>query len=283
MKQLLFLLSIIALLNVACEEVSPEINPVMGPVDDPGGETPVDEQGKQVLIEEFTGVRCVNCPAGSQAIEDLLAIHGDQLVAVSIHAGSFAPPYPESQYDFRTPDGDNLLNYLGFPLGFPTAVVNRTVFDGETRLQIAQSLWPGYIAQVVAEDPQVKIGIEMDYAPESRAMKASTTLYVQETLPIDEYKITALVTEDGVADWQETPDGKQEDYVHKHIFRDIITNTTGDLITEDLIAGAEIEIDFDYDLPLEWDANNCHLVVFVHLDKDDEKDVIQVHEVSFIE
>ena len=133
MKKLLLICCAFALFSLGCDEISPKINPIVDQGDCPlVDESVVSGQERQVLIEEFTGVRCVNCPAGSQAIEDLLAIPGERLVAISIHAsGPFSPPYPESLYDFQTPDGENLLNFLGIPLGFPTAVVNRHQFAGE--------------------------------------------------------------------------------------------------------------------------------------------------------
>ncbi|MDV7402453.1 hypothetical protein RZS08_64120, partial [Arthrospira platensis SPKY1] len=65
-----------------------------------------------MLIEEFTGVRCVQCPAGSADIETYLAIHGEQLIAVSIHAGGFSFPFDESVHDFRTEEGEALNSFL---------------------------------------------------------------------------------------------------------------------------------------------------------------------------
>jgi hypothetical protein len=46
----------------------------------------VPEGDKVVLLEEFTGKGCTNCPKGSREIENLLTIFPDNLIAVSIHA-----------------------------------------------------------------------------------------------------------------------------------------------------------------------------------------------------
>lgn len=119
MKKFILSFFLLSFLLSACEEIPPTLNPV-DPNPGGGGAMP-----RKVLIEEFSGVKCVNCPAGSEAIENLIKIYGDQLIAISIHAGFFAPPYAESKYDFRSADGTNLLSYLGEPLGYPTAVVNR--------------------------------------------------------------------------------------------------------------------------------------------------------------
>ena len=90
MQRIHFLWLLLLCSTLACEEISPLITPSSG--ESPPTDTPVAEQQRQVLIEEFSGVQCVNCPAGSEAIEDLINIHGSQLVTVSIHFGFFSKP-----------------------------------------------------------------------------------------------------------------------------------------------------------------------------------------------
>ena len=97
----------------ACTEIAPVV-PALG--------------DRKVLVEEFTGVRCVNCPAGASELDNLRGIYGDRLVVVSVHAGEFSPPFSDSRFDFRTPEGEALEKRLGAPLGYPTAVINRKQF-----------------------------------------------------------------------------------------------------------------------------------------------------------
>ena len=42
---------------------------------------------KNVLLEDFTGQRCVNCPRGSEVIEQLQEAYPERLIAVGIHGG----------------------------------------------------------------------------------------------------------------------------------------------------------------------------------------------------
>jgi hypothetical protein len=278
MNKLSHFLFLFALLTYfGCEEIPPTLNPNMG--GGPGDPTDVDSQQRQVLIEEFTGVRCVNCPAGSEAIEVLKGIYGPRLVVVSIHAGSFAPPYPESLYDFRTPQGNSILSYLGEPLGYPTAVVNRRLFDGEFDLQLGQNQWAGYVAQELAGQPKIKIGLEKDYISASRSLKVDATLYVQETIAAGDVRISAMITESDILDYQLTPDDKQPDYKHKHVLRTMMTAYDGNPITEVLGQGAVIEKSFTMTLPESWNAGNCRVIVFVHLNGA-QKDVLQANEID---
>jgi hypothetical protein len=42
-------------------------------------------EAKHVVIEEFTGVRCPNCPQGHQIISAIKAANPEKVVAVSFH------------------------------------------------------------------------------------------------------------------------------------------------------------------------------------------------------
>ena len=51
-------------------------------------EMPVFE--RRVLLEDFTGQKCRNCPKAHREISSLKEVYGDNLIAVSIHAGGYA-------------------------------------------------------------------------------------------------------------------------------------------------------------------------------------------------
>lgn len=272
MKKIIYLLFLsCSFLLTNCSEIPPEINPI-----DPnigGGQG----QQRNVLVEEYTGVRCVNCPAGSEALQTLIGIYGERLAVVSFHAGFFSPPYPESQYDFRTPDGNSLLSFLGEPLGYPAAVVNRRLFSGEPRLQIGQGLWAGYIAEEIVIAPRVEIDLQTTYDTINRQLDITVDLTVIESLVGEEIKLSIALTEDDIADAQLTPQGKQLDYIHKHVLRDMITNFDGNLLTETLSVGAKVSRTFNYTVSSDWDAAKCKIIAFVSLGGG-SKEVLQVQQ-----
>ncbi|PSR15255.1 MAG: hypothetical protein DA408_02225 [Bacteroidetes bacterium] len=266
------------LLGFACDEVAPVLNPI----DTGGGPVPVAEQERQVLIEEFTGVRCVNCPAGSAAIEALRAVYGVKLVAVSIHAGFFAQPYAESQENLATPIGNSILSLLGEPLGYPTAVVNRTRFNGEENRQVGQSTWAGYIAEELQHAPQVKIDLQRTYNEATREVTVRADLYIVENITDPDVRLTVYLTENNLSDSQLTPAGQQNDYIHKHVFRTALGAFDGDQLSESLVAGAVVSRSFTYTLAANWNPEECHIVAFVHRGGSDLK-VLQAHEVGVVE
>ncbi len=256
MKQIIFFLSLI--IWAACSEISP-IVPSLG--------------DKKVLVEEFTGVRCVNCPAGAAELENLKSIYGDRLVVVSIHAGDFAPPYSDSKYDFRTTEGTALEAWLGVPLGYPTAVVNRKKFDGQRSVQVTKANWAGLIADESKTVSLLNLVINKKYIKDSRDLTMTVTLIPTEKLP-DDLRLSVLLTENDVVDQQETPQGKKSDYNHKHVLRRIIS---GD--AKGVVLNGALSWTGNFKVPTTWVAEKCQLVVVAHRGGD-IKDVLQVSEVK---
>lgn len=267
----------VLMLAFSCEEVPPIVDPCGG---GGGGPGPGDNLRK-VLIEEFTGVRCVNCPAGSDAIEALLGVHGEQLVAVSIHAGTFAVPHSESQQNLANPTGSSILSLLGSPLGFPTAVVNRTQYSGEERRQVGLSTWAGYIAEELAKEPEVRIEVETGYNDGTREVTIDADFHILQDITADDVRLTVFVTENNIIDSQTTPEGRQDDYVHKHVFRTAVSAFDGNPINDDLSANGMISRSLSVTLDELWDVNECHIVVFLH-QGGGTLDVIQAEEVSVL-
>ena len=249
--------------SVSCEEVGPSINLV--------------QTDRVVVIEEYTGVRCVNCPDGSDKIQDIITQKGDdKVIAISIHAGIFSAPYNgESNEDFRTPDGTSLLSYLGEPQGYPAAVVNRVHYDGQQDRSVGLNDWSGYINEELQKAPKVRLDMTKDYDATTRELKGSAELFFFEEVS-GNVNMTFLITEDDIEDVQVTLDGKKYDYKHKHVLRKVISSSyTGDLIGTDIAANFTTTINFNYVLPAEFNAEKCNIVAFVNRDEGATLDVLQ--------
>ncbi|MCB0704690.1 MAG: Omp28-related outer membrane protein [Saprospiraceae bacterium] len=281
MKKFLIPLIALGFFLGSCNEIPVVINPVMDG-DPPPDTIVVDGQDRQVLIEEFTGVRCVQCPAGSAEIQDLLAIYGNRLIAISLHAGEFSPPHPDSEFDFRTNEGDNIINYVGNPLGYPSAVIDRKLFPGEFDLQLGKSLWAGYIASETANPPKVRIGIAPEYNEGSGNLNVDVVIFVDEEVTDADIRLSVAITEDNIVDRQTTPEGEDYEYVHKHVFRGMMTNWDGDALEGSLFQNQKIEKSFSMAIPSDWKPEDCHVIAYVHLAGTD-KEVLQAAQVEMVE
>lgn len=258
---------------LSCNENSPVI-PCLSCEDE---EVVIQPTDKKIIIEEFTGVRCVNCPAGSAEIEGLLDIHGEQLIAVSIHAGFFSTPYTNSKEDYTTPDGTALEGFLDSPLGYPTAVINRKLFENQDDRQVSQSAWAGLVQQEKGQLSPLVLDLNLDFDETTRQLTATTNIQSAETLT-GEYRYSVMVIENGIVDVQLTPEeGEKEDYVHKHVLRDMMTPFDGESIDEAFTAGTTVEKVHQMILPENYNATKVSVIVMVH-ETGDSREIVQVEE-----
>lgn len=253
-----------------CEEIPPTITPC--------------QTSRVVLVEEFTGIKCVNCPTGTEKLEVLSKQNPGQIIVIGIHAGFFAGDH--NGFDLKCPDGEQLeANYLGPVSGYPSASINRKVFEGEADVVTDLAEWAGYIGSEICQRPIAELAINTTYDDDTR--KASVTVNVTPSsffteLLEHDLAVTVMITENNIVGYQVTPTGIEYSYNHKHVLRDIITdNYTGDiLVTKGNVLNQEQKVITDYEIPSDWDPENCHVVAFIHYkDGDNNKNVLQAAEV----
>lgn len=256
----------------ACQEVSSDIDPPSV-----NNNPPVDTTGevlRHVLIEEFTGVQCVNCPQGSQLIENLINTHGGRLISISIHAGAFADPFSGSAYDLSTDTGEQLDALIGPVEGYPSAAINRNAFGTGGRIHFSPT-WAGFVEDELAIPPQVDVQIANSFNENNGELTASITVNFLETLTGD-LSLSVMITENDIVDLQDDTSGLIEDYKHKHVFRTMLTNVAGNPIATQA-TGTNLQESFTFNIPAEWNADKCKVVAFVHRTAPD-LEVLQVSE-----
>ncbi len=115
-----------------------------------------------ILLEEFTGHTCVNCPEATKLAHDLKQSYGEKLLLLSIHAGSLAEPSGAPyEADFRTTPGTAIFNHFA-PIGVPTGMVNRTESGGSVVL--FKDGWEPAIQALVDLPQQASIDISVELA-----------------------------------------------------------------------------------------------------------------------
>jgi len=117
---------------------------------------------KVILLEEFTGHLCVNCPEATILAHDLKQTYGEQLVLLSIHAGDLAEP-DQSPFDadYLTEAGTAIFNEFA-PLGVPTGMINRTEYQGSYVL--FKDSWEPAIQELINLPQLASIDISVELA-----------------------------------------------------------------------------------------------------------------------
>ena len=106
--KILFFVAVASYIISSCDKVTPPFIDKNG-----GGDTA--QIVKKILLEEFTGHKCVYCPTASKTAHDLKEIYGKQLVSVAMHAGTLAEPDGSGDFtaNYTTTTGDDLYaHYL---------------------------------------------------------------------------------------------------------------------------------------------------------------------------
>lgn len=240
---------------------------------------------RKVLIEEFTGHTCTNCPQGAAQLESLISTYGNQIVPMGIHSdATFCDPRvladgTPAQFingvaayttDFRTSDGDayrNTFGVNGIPKGFVSRVSNGTPFGfGQ---------WDSEFQIIQGDTPPLTIGISTLYNDSARLVKTVVNTEWL-TSSAGNYKLQVQFVEDSLVDWQLNSGVNDPDYLHRHVFRGSLNGTWG----TDIPSANQGDIDtqeFTYIIPANFKKKDCIVVVFVYKDNPDYE-IVQVEE-----
>lgn len=107
MKYFCLSLLLFTMLLTGCDTVAPGDRLI---------EIPAAAVRRNVLIEEFTGQRCLNCPEATAVIKTLQDNYSaDRLIAVAIHAGPLSVKSSAGVVGLRTPLGDTYYKKWAVP------------------------------------------------------------------------------------------------------------------------------------------------------------------------
>lgn len=180
---------------------------------------------KSVLLEEFTGIHCPNCPRGHQTAESLINDFYPYVYAIAVHAGGYAVPRLESEPDYRTIYGDSLVEQLKVT-GFPTATINRHTFKGE--FIFSTNDWRVRTRLIHQDTAVVNLYIDMQMDIPKRELKVTVEGYYTQTVDVPFHVLHLALLQSNILGPQA---GSAEDvYAHKHMLRDMLTGFSGDTV-----------------------------------------------------
>ena len=212
------------------------------------------EVQRAVLIEDFTGQNCLNCPRAHETIAKLQEQYGkDQVVAVSIHGGNMAVWTNSRMLGLRNDLGDEYNNFWGCT-SWPTGMVNRK--GGLS----TDEQWATAVYNEIQKAPPVRISVWTIQQTGERRYSVTVNL-----LATEDYsgKLQLWITENGIVAPQRMPDGSvNATYTHNNVLRAAANGTWG---TELRLARGEHHTDvFNFETDAEWKTENLNLVVFAY-------------------
>ena len=211
-----------------------------------------------VLLEDYTGVRCVNCPAAAEIASNLQTQYGEHLVVLGVHPNS-ALQNPNGGFpDFRTDDGNEWNNYFNI-FAYPNGLVNRTGIVGAAE-------WTSAVNSVIGNDAPVRLIVKTEFDNATRELKVSIHSKFLQTVESNDIRLTTCMMEDNIIGKQTTASGIDENYVHRHVFRGTADGQTWGRVlssTESISAGSNFITNMKFTLSDEYNADEFYIVAFI--------------------
>lgn len=275
-SKLLILLLSFSFILVSCDVIDEGDRLI---VDDQIPERP--DVKKKVLLEEFTGIYCKNCPEASAIAHDIQKNLGEQLVVVNLHAGIFS-----SNSDLASPAAKEYHDhfYTQSQKYYPSGMISRTKIDGKYA-QESYSKWDNMVMTRLEsdflKDKEFSFTIYPEYSEENNNISVRTEIESVDAL--SGLKLQLWVTESKLIRRQSTPDGNVDyNYEHNHVLRDAINGIWGEAIPAiPPVSTYEMQSEA-YSLEgKDWVVENLDIVAFIYDAASEE--VLDVIEVKLID
>ena len=229
----------------------------------------VEPFGKTVLIKDFTGARCVNCPAAAEYAHNLQhQLDENHIFIMSVHAGFLAQPmggFP----NFLTDEGTEWYNNHN---SNPLFAVDHVALTEGNALNEGQIDAP--VAAALLEEQSFEIVVSPNYDEASRHLQVGVKAVALEDRD-GEFYITVCLVEDHITGWQTVPGGVDKEYDFRNVFRGTLNGAYGDAF-EDFNVDSNDIFNFSYNTEInaDYNADECYLMVYVY-DKSQGDKILQ--------
>lgn len=184
---------------------------------------PADMQ-RRILLENFTGTDCSNCPDGHKYIEVAIAGREEGYALVSHHSGYYPDP-------FTMQESESYTYFFGGSPFAPGVMANRSVLrEGDTKIvyEANNRSYTNAVVDAFAES-QPYVGVEVFTAldEQCRRLDVKVDLFTYVMPSEGEHRLTVFLTQDSLIYAQA---GGSPSYVHNHVLRGVLTATWGDAV-----------------------------------------------------
>lgn len=238
----------IGLLMAGCDEI---------PSDDRYIEVEAVKVERTVLLEDFTGQGCVNCPAAHKIIEALEDQYGHNFIAVSIHAGPFGVSADNKRYTGLMQEDGQIYNDRYGIIDYPQGVL-----DGRLPALNADQ-WASAVYDEISVKTPVSIKVDADLENETGDICVDCTVSSSED--VDGNLLLWMVESGIVARQEDINEGRIPDYVHNNVFRACINGIDGTAVS----VTSSHEVNVSYTIAVKntdtekWNIDNLSVVAFV--------------------
>lgn len=214
---------------------------------------------KTVLVAEFTGMNCVNCPTGAETIHNVQLAYPGDVIAVGLHPENNVNtrPIPGLDQDFQSHEATVFYEYDKFKTAyFPAAIIDGAAPNSNI------NEWSSLIISQLSNTSPVVINVDADFDKSSRKLVVNYDVKFNEVY-MNRCSILLWVMENNIVGIQQTPTGYVTDYVHNHVLRASVNGDWGVELGAYFEPEMTVSGSAEMTLPEKWVAENCQVVAFV--------------------
>jgi hypothetical protein len=232
---------------------------------------------RKVLIEDYTGHKCGNCPPAAEMLTSLEnnSFDGFQIVPMAVHAGSFAfvnpPTFPTNLQSTAGTAWDGNAAFGVSGQGNPNGLVNRRGFSqGAGSFVKTHPTWGSSAASMDTMVANFQLTIVNLFDTSTKKLTTTVTAKALKALT-GTYNVSVVLTEDSIIAEQEDyrlTSSPQiiPNYVFNHVLRGAINGTWGDQVFNGNISNGQTvsKTYFNFQFPANYKAKHCHVIAFIY-------------------
>ncbi len=225
---------------------------------------------KNVMLEDYTGHRCPNCPSAGEIALEIEQDNPDRVFVSTIHASTdgyfqLVVP-PEFVLDFTTTEGDGYANDLFGFQGNPMGTINRVLGGYQNSVWYISNGWEQKCEEVMQSDLDVNLQLQYNYFPSTNGLFIHVETDFLNDMEGDYNLVVSVLREEIIAP-QETLTGIDHHFHHHSVFSGNVNGTWGTRIVSGSVnANADnIETMYTYEVPSDptFDIENLTLLTYV--------------------
>ncbi len=234
---------------------------------------------RKVLIEDYTGHSCGNCPAAADELEKIAKKYPNNIVALAVHAGYFTKVKTDQPTNLTCAAGNAYDDkFENSSAGNPNGLVSRIDFPKGSQAHIKK--WPNWQADAIT---LMKKPAEFLLKITKSIDTTNSTLTIDATIDVtskgfnsSSYKVVALLSENKIVAEQldyRLPSSNQinPDYVFQHVLRANVSDIWGVPVFPGGSAVNELskitiptfKVDLKSTIP-NIKPLNCYLICFIY-------------------
>lgn len=215
---------------------------------------PRPEGDRVVLVQEFTGLWCTNCPSGAAVVHQMQTAFPGRVISVNMHPKGDALCKPLMGLDLSNELSRTYYLYWK-PVGFPSAIINGVGPYKE------YTQWANYITAALDTSTPVLLDLEPTFDPATRTLSCDYDLTFINPMH-ESVGIQLWVVENDIHGKQ-ISGGRPVDYVHSHVLRATLNGDWGEELGNEFQFMQTVTGSGSCELDKSWVAENCAVVGFL--------------------